>query len=108
MWAVNRVLKESGYAPLGKDTLAVREGQADLESGRGTKVNIADARPGDIVLVDKGGSSQHIGFCVNNGCTQTISNSSSRASFSFRGNSNFSYPGSPYNGATPQVYRLKK
>lgn len=108
MWAVNRVLKEAGYATLGNDTLAVRTGQAALENGRGQKLNITDAEPGDIVLVDKGGSSQHIGFCMNKGCTQTISNSSSRASFSFRGNSNFSYSGSPYNGATPQVYRLEK
>lgn len=108
MWAVNHVIKQAGYAPLANDTLAVRTGQAALENGRGTKIDIANAQPGDIVLVDKGGSSQHIGFCVNNGCTQTISNSSSRASFTFRGNSNFSYPGSPYNGSTPQVYRLRK
>lgn len=108
MWAVNNVLKEAGYAPLANDTLAVRTGQAALENGRGEKINIADAQAGDIVLVDKGGSRQHIGFCVNSGCTRTISNSSSRAQFSFRGNSNFSYPGSPYNGSTPQVYRLRK
>ncbi len=108
MWAVNRVIKEAGLEPLGNDTLAVRRGQADLDRGRGQKINIANAQPGDIVLVDLGGSKQHIGFCLNSGCTQTISNSSSRASFTFRGNSNFSYPGSPYNGATPQVYRLKK
>jgi hypothetical protein len=108
MWAVNHVIEQAGYAPLANDTLAVRTGQAALENGRGTKIDIANAQPGDIVLVDKGGSSQHIGFCVNNGCTQTISNSSSRASFTFRGNSNFSYPGSPYNGSTPQVYRLRK
>ena len=108
MWAVNRVIKEAGLEPLGNDTLAVRRGQADLDRGRGQKINIANAQPGDIVLVDLGGSKQHIGFCLNSGCTQTISNSSSRASFTFRGNSNFSYPGSPYNGATSQVYRLKK
>ena len=35
------------------------------------------------------------------------SNSSSRASFSWVSNPNFSYPGSPYNGATPQFWRLK-
>lgn len=108
MWAVNNVLKSAGYAPLANDTLAVRTGQAALESGRGQKINIANAQAGDIVLVDKGGSKQHIGFCLNQGCTQTISNSSSKARFSFRGNSNFSYPGSPYNGSTPQVYRLLK
>ncbi len=108
MWAVNNVLKSAGYAPLGNDTLAVRTGQAALESGRGQKINVANAQAGDIVLVDKGGSKQHIGFCLNQGCTQTISNSSSKARFSFRGNSNFSYPGSPYNGSTPQVYRLLK
>jgi hypothetical protein len=108
MWAVNHVLKEAGYEPLANDTLAVRTGQAALENGRGQKINIADAQPGDIVIVDGGGSRQHIGFCTNKGCTETISNSSSRANFSFRGNSNFSYRGSPYNRTTPQVYRLRK
>lgn len=108
LWAVNRVIKEAGLAPLANDSLWVLDAKASLDQGRGQKINIANAQPGDIVLVNRGGSSQHIGFCLNNGCTQTISNSSSNASFSFRGNSNFSYPGSPYNGATPQVYRLKK
>lgn len=108
LWAVNRVIKEAGYAPLANDSLWVLDAKAALDKGRGQKINIANAQAGDIVLVDKGGSRQHIGFCVNNGCTKTISNSSSNASFTFRGNSNFSYPGSPYNGATPQVYRLKK
>ncbi|PSB43152.1 hypothetical protein C7B80_25060 [Cyanosarcina cf. burmensis CCALA 770] len=108
MWAVNRVLKQAGYAPLGNDTLAVRVGQADLENGRGEKIDLASSQPGDIVVVDAGGSRQHIGFCLNPGCTQTLSNSSSRATFSFYGNSNFSYPGSPYNGSIPQVYRLRK
>ena len=108
LWAVNRVIKEAGLTPLANDSLWVLDAKASLDKGRGEKINIANAQPGDIVLVDKGGSSQHIGFCLNSGCTQTISNSSSRASFSFRGNSNFSYPGSPYNGATSQVYRLKK
>lgn len=107
MWAVNNVLKDAGYAPLANDTLSVRAGQTALENGRGQRIDIADARPGDIVLVDNGGSHQHIGFCTNQGCTETISNSSSNANFSFRGNSNFSYPGSPYNGSVPQVYRLK-
>lgn len=108
MWAVNNVLKDAGYAPLGNDTLAVREGQADLDSGRGQRIDIADAKPGDIVLVDAGGSRQHIGFCTTPGCSRTISNSSSKGEFSWNGNSNFNYPGSPYNGATPQVYRLEK
>ena len=108
MWAVNNVLTEAGYAPLGNDTLAVRVGKADLDNGRGKKVNIADAQPGDIVLVDAGGSRQHIGFCMTDGCTRTISNSSSKGEFSWNGNSNFSYPGSPYNGTTPQIYRLQK
>ncbi|OWY65337.1 hypothetical protein B7486_42385 [cyanobacterium TDX16] len=108
MWAVNHVLKQAGYAPLGNDTLAVRVGQADLENGRGEKIDLASSQPGDIVVVDAGSSRQHIGFCLNSGCTKTLSNSSSRATFSFYGNSNFSYPGSPYNGSNPQVYRLRK
>ncbi len=108
MYAVNHVIENAGYEPLANGTLSVLEGKAALENGRGQKVDIADAKPGDIVLVDAGGSDQHIGFCETDGCTRTISNSSSRAQFDWHGNSNFSYEGSPYNGTTPQVYRLIK
>ena len=108
MWATNHVLENAGYEPLANGTLSVLEGKAALDNGRGQKIDIADAKPGDIVLVDAGGSHQHIGFCETDGCTRTISNSSSQAQFSWHGNSNFSYDGSPYNGTTPQVYRLVK
>ncbi len=108
MWAVNHVLENAGYQPLADGTLSVLEGKAALDNGRGQKIDIADAKPGDLVLVDAGGSHQHIGFCETNGCTRTISNSSSQAQFDWQSNANFSYDGSPYNGTTPQVYRLIK
>lgn len=108
MWATNHVLENAGYEPLANGTLSVLEGKAALDNGRGQKIDIADAKPGDIVLVDAGGSHQHIGFCETDGCTRTISNSSSQAQFDWHSNSNFSYNGSPYNGTTPQVYRLIK
>ena len=108
MYAVNHVLENAGYEPLANGTLSVLEGKAALDNGRGQKIDISDAKPGDIVLVDAGGSHQHIGFCETDGCTRTISNSSSRAQFDWHGNSNFSYDGSPYNGTTPQIYRLLK
>jgi len=108
MWATNHVLEQAGYEPLANGTLSVLEGKAALDNGRGQKIDIADAKAGDIVLVDAGGSHQHIGFCETDGCTRTISNSSSQAQFSWHSNSNFSYDGSPYNGTTPQVYRLVK
>lgn len=101
--AVNEVLKNAGIEPL--DHRSVLEAKAALDNGRGTPVNASDAEPGDIVLVDIYGQ-HHIGFCLNNGCSQTISNSSSNGSFSFTGNGNFSYKGSPYNGSTPHIYKF--
>ncbi|MBW4636213.1 MAG: hypothetical protein KME30_31340 [Iphinoe sp. HA4291-MV1] len=103
--AVNEVLKNAGIEPL--DHISVLEAKAALDNGRGTPVDASNAKPGDIVLVDINGQ-HHIGFCQNNGCSQTISNSSSKASFSFKGNGNFSYKGSPYNGSAPNIYRLNR
>lgn len=104
--AVNVVLEKAGFVPL--DELYVLDAKAALDSGRGTRISPSQAHAGDIVIVNAGGSAQHIGFCTNDGCTQTISNASHKGEFSFHGNGNFSYPGSPYNGATPMVYHLSK
>ncbi len=107
MWAVNQILKNAGLRPLGNDTLAVLVARAELQRGRGVRVPLSEARPGDLTIVNAGGSRQHIGICLNNGCTRVKSNSSSRASFSWISGPGFKYPGSPYNGGTTEIWRVK-
>ncbi len=107
MWAVNQILKNAGLRPLGNDTLAVLVARTELQRGRGVRVPLSEARPGDLTIVNAGGSRQHIGICLNNGCTRVKSNSSSRASFSWISGPGFKYPGSPYNGGTTEIWRVK-
>ena len=106
-WAVNKVLSHAGLQTLANNSLRVLEVEADLRNGRGVQVSPQQAQPGDLVLVDAGShtNSQHIGICLTPGCTQTISNSSSKASFSWIGNGRFSpfYP-----GARRAIYRVVK
>ncbi|MDP2594195.1 MAG: hypothetical protein Q8P36_02560 [bacterium] len=81
-WAVNNVLKNAGIASIDGNSVALME--AELKAGRGTLVSQSDARAGDIVVLNTGsgvGDRRHVGFCENDGCTSTISNSSSRAAF---------------------------
>lgn len=108
MWAVNQVLKNAGIKPLGNDTLAVLVAREDLRRGRGQQVSQREAKAGDLHIVDAGGGNQHIGICLNDGCTKVKSNSSSRASFSWISGAGFRYPGSPYNNGKSEFWRLKK
>ena len=107
MWSVNQVLKHAGLSPLGNDTLLVLEAREELRQGRGFLVPQSEAKPGDLVIIDAGGWTQHIGICIDRNCTQVKSNSSSQASFSWISNSRFEYPGSPYHSANPEIWRLK-
>jgi len=102
--AVNRVIQAAGFDPVGANTLYVPSVEQDLKNGRGVAVSATDARPGDIVLVDGGGKRQHIGFCLDNGCTRAISNSSSRAAFNWQSDGHFN---PVYPGARRAIYRLK-
>gem|GEM_PF-6781780 len=59
-------------------------------------VSQATSKAGDFIIVDStDGKDAHIGICLNNGCTQMNSNSSSKCTFTFT-NQNFDSPGSPY------------
>lgn len=107
MWSVNQVLKNAGLRPLGNDTLLVLEAREELLQGRGIQVSQLDAQAGDLVIIDAGGWTQHIGICLDRNCTKVKSNSSDRASFSWISNSKFEYPGSPYHSVTPEIWRLK-
>ncbi|MEX0271434.1 hypothetical protein AB3R30_20055 [Leptolyngbyaceae cyanobacterium UHCC 1019] len=82
---------------------------ADLKAGRGARVNPSQAKAGDIILA-KG--YEHIGICQNDGCSQVLSNSSSRASFRWKSDRTFNgyYNNSAYiRGApTEEIYRVVK
>ncbi|MEL6491573.1 MAG: hypothetical protein AAFQ95_16575 [Cyanobacteria bacterium J06621_3] len=101
-WAVNRVLTNAGVQPLGSNPNYVPSVEADLQNGRGTQVSQSEARAGDIVIE---GSQTHIGICLNEGCTQVRSNSSSRARFAW--DSDFNFNGF-YGGGDSRVYRIKE
>ncbi|MEO1744308.1 MAG: hypothetical protein AAFR99_21210, partial [Cyanobacteria bacterium J06629_9] len=100
-WAVNRVLSNAGIQPIGSNPNYVPSVEADLRGGRGTQIGQSQAAPGDIVIASNVG---HIGICLNQGCTQVRSNSSSRAQFTW--DSNFNFNG-VYGGGQSRVYRLK-
>jgi predicted RNA-binding Zn ribbon-like protein len=72
--------------------------EAALQSGRGTLISPSAAQAGDIVIE---GNDGHVGICMNDGCTQVLSNSSSKASFSWVSGTNFSGT-----GGTSRVYQL--
>lgn len=97
-WSVNNVLMESGIAPI--DGNSVKSMEDQLVGGRGTLVNTADGRPGDIIVWKEGGVS-HVGFCQNAGCTSAISNSSSEAKFN-------NISGSTFRGVPGRVYQVNK
>ncbi|MEL6780646.1 MAG: hypothetical protein AAFO06_25770, partial [Cyanobacteria bacterium J06597_16] len=100
-WAVNRVLANAGVQPLGSNPNYVPSVEADLQNGRGNQVAPSQAQAGDIVIE---GSQAHIGICLNEGCTQVRSNSSSRAQFNWDSDSNFN---GFYGGGPSRIYRLK-
>lgn len=103
-WAVNKVLNKAGIATIGSNPNLVVSVQNDLEAGRGQQVARSQAEPGDLVLAVGSGSRQHIGICQNNGCTQVLSNSSSKASFSWKSNTDFG----GYYGVSSKIYRVTK
>ena len=97
-WAVNNVLTNAGIADL--DSASVQGMENALEAGRGTLVDPSQAVPGDIVIQAQDG---HVGICMNVGCTQVLSNSSSNASFTWISNTSFS---PSYSGGTGRIYQV--
>jgi hypothetical protein len=78
------------------------------KNGDVTSISQADAIPGDFLIVDSAnGKDGHIGICLNQGCSNVISNSSTHCTFTFESDDNarFSYTGSPYNDGTPSYWR---
>ena len=99
-WAVNKVLADAGVKPL--DGNSVRSMEDALKGGRGTLVSQSAAKAGDVVIVTDG-SRAHTGICMNNGCTETLSNSSSKKSFSWKSDAAFSQS---YNAGPGRIYRV--
>ena len=106
-WAINNILRNAGIAAVDGDS--VKEMERVLVSGRGARINQSDAVGGDLVLLigartSSGKTGNHVGVCLNNGCTSVLSNSSSRATFSWPSGPTFS---PSYSGGTPRFFRIK-
>lgn len=89
-WAVNLFcVLPAGLQNIGKYknpdfdnvSVAVADVKSGLEGGRGQRVSRAEAVPGDIVIWP---DESHIGICMAAGCTDVLSNSSSKAKFAWR------------------------
>jgi phage protein D len=103
LWAVNRVLRRAGVTPPWGGSTYVPTARASLAAGAGTL--LSGPEPGAIAIMRDNGNPPypHIGVVGNDGRT-IISNSSSRASFSWAaGESSYT---STY-GRTPEYWRLK-
>ncbi|MEM1278527.1 MAG: glycoside hydrolase family 19 protein [Cyanobacteria bacterium P01_H01_bin.152] len=103
---VNYILHDAGIATLGGGppygSLAVLGIEDAILGGRGVQVSEAEAQPGDLNIIDMGNKG-HIGICLNVGCTQVISNSSSRASFAWESDGWFT---PSYGGGRRAIYRV--
>ena len=100
-YEVNRVLQDALGHKIGSNPNLVTSVEDGLKR-EGTEVGAQWSHAGDVVVLlgTKGG---HIGFCMNDGCTQVISNSSSRAQFRWVGSLS-SY--NEYYGAQGRIYRV--
>ena len=99
-YEVNRVLQDALGHKIGRYPDSVESVEEGLKR-EGTHIGAQWARPGDVVVFL--GSGGHIGFCINDGCTQVLSNSSSKARFSWIDSM------SAYNrtyGAQGRIYRI--
>ena len=98
-WSINRVLKKAGIKPLGENPDYVPSLVYALKGGRGQPVERAEAKPGDLVIAYE---EAHVGVGLDEGCTTVLSNSSSRASFVWKSDTDFD----GYYGGSSTIYRL--
>jgi hypothetical protein len=111
MYAVNQVMQNAGLQPFTGDGMGgvnIVAAINDCQSGRCDAVSAEQAQPGDIIIVDDGVSRGHIGVCVNQGCTETISNSSSRQNFVWRSDGWFSEAYGNTGAFTRYIFRVKQ
>jgi hypothetical protein len=100
-WSVNKVLKKATGKTIGANTDYVPSVEAALQSGEGVQVGRSKAVAGDIVIA---GNQGHIGICQNAGCSRVLSNSSSKARFSWESDTDF---GGAYGNEPSRIYRVK-
>lgn len=85
-WAINKlVLPRANIDPIGEVQVNVDSVEKDLQNNRGKSVSIEESVGGDVVIMGQG-SLAHIGICLDKRCTRCISNSSSKASFTWIAN----------------------
>lgn len=103
-YEVNRVLEDAVGHKIGSNSNYVPSVEADLQQGAGTRVTTASAHAGDVIVF-RGSQGEHIGFCMNDGCSQVISNSSSKAQFRWVG-SRDSYDAYYGSQSANHIYRV--
>jgi hypothetical protein len=103
-WTVNKVLAEAGIRPLGANPNYVPSVVDDLRANRGQKILAAQAKAGDIIIAK---DQRHIGVCLKDGCSEVLSNSSSRASFRWKSSRTFDGVYDRY-GGSEEIYRVTK
>ena len=100
-YAVNEVLKKAGLGPIDKQgNMSVISMESGLKSGRGKQINKQDTVQGDLSIEYSG---HHVGVCLNSGCSQVISNSSSKGLFSWVSDPDFS---ASYHNGSSRFYRV--
>lgn len=100
-WSLNHVLQTAGIPALGENPNYVPSLVEALQGGRGLPVSPAEALAGDLVVAY---GEAHIGLALDDGCTTVLSNSSSRARFSWQSDTDFD----GYYGGPSKIYRLLK
>lgn len=106
-WAVNKILNNAGIGSVNGDSVVSMKGV--LDGGRGTAITQGAAVAGDLVLItgaqtQSSTNANHVGICMNTGCTIVYSNSSSKQKFSWRSGPTFA---PSYTNANPIFYRIK-
>ncbi len=98
-WSLNRVFVKAGIPPLGENPNYVPSLVEALRHGRGQEVSRDQAKPGDLVVAN---GEAHIGVGLDDGCQTVLSNSSSRARFQWKSDTDFD----GYYGGPSTIYRL--
>lgn len=99
-YMVNRVLQDAIGHKIGRYPDSVESLEEGLRR-EGTHIGAQWARPGDVVIFL--GTGGHTGFCLNDGCSRVLSNSSSKARFNWI-DSMATY--NRYYGAQGRIYRI--
>lgn len=98
-WSVNNFcIVPAGLKKLGGNPDWVPDIEADLQKGRGQKVDVGSAQPGDVVISP---GQAHVGIYLGN--SRVLSNSSSKAAFAWESGVNFD---GYYGGGSSTIYRV--